>query len=146
MQQWSFSFYLSIPGAAIGSSGLIINAIPFGTDQMLGASSEEISSFIHWFVWDMYTGIASGYFMVNGLHCTSMGDSICSSGHFHFTSVFQICSSGHFHFTHQKIVYSSTTVKPLNKGHVGNGSLVPCREVVLFSVGLFLNKVIKTNT
>ena len=132
MQQWSFSFYLSIPGAAIGSSGLIINAIPFGTDQMLGASSEEISSFIHWFVWDMYTGIASGYFMVNGLHCTSMGDSICSSGH--------------FHFTHQKIVYSSTTVKPLNKGHVGNGSLVPCREVVLFSVGLFLNKVIKTNT
>ena len=137
MQQWSFSFYLSIPGAAIGSSGLIINAIPFGTDQMLGASSEEISSFIHWFVWDMYTGIASGYFMVNGLHCTSMGDSICSSGHFHFTSVFQICSSGHFHFTHQKIVYSSTTVKPLNKGHVGNGSLVPCREVVLFSVVFF---------
>ena len=45
----------------------------------------------------------------------------------------------------KKIVYSSTTVKPLNKGHIGNGSLVPCREVVLFSVGLFLNKVIKTN-
>ena len=52
-----------------------MNAVPFGTDQMLEASSEEISSFIHWFVWAMYTGIASGYFMVNGLHCTSMGDS-----------------------------------------------------------------------
>ena len=34
-------------GTAIGSSGFIVNAVPFGTDQMLGASSEEISSFIH---------------------------------------------------------------------------------------------------
>ena len=31
----------------IGSPGLIVSAVPFGTDQMLGASSEEISSFIH---------------------------------------------------------------------------------------------------
>ena len=61
-------------GTAIGSSGFIVNAVPFGTDQMLGASSEEISSFIHWFFWAMYTGIASGYFVVNGLHCTGMGD------------------------------------------------------------------------
>ena len=58
----------------IGSTGLIVNAVPFGTDQMLGASSEEISSFIHWFVWAMYTGIASGYFVVNSLHCTGMVD------------------------------------------------------------------------
>ena len=43
--------YISIVVAfmcvTIGSPGLIVNAIPFGTDQMLGASSEEISSFIH---------------------------------------------------------------------------------------------------
>ena len=57
----------------IGSTGLIVNAVPFGTDQMLGASSEEISSFIHWFVWAYYTGRASGY-MVNSLSCTGMGD------------------------------------------------------------------------
>ena len=61
-------------GTAIGLSGFIVNAVPFGTDQMLGASSEEISSFIHWFVWAMYTGIASGYFVVNSLHCTGMED------------------------------------------------------------------------
>ena len=42
-----------------GSSGLIVNAISFGTDQMPGASSDEISAFIHWFAWAMYTGIAS---------------------------------------------------------------------------------------
>ena len=41
----------------IGSARFIVNAFPFGTDQMLGASSEEISAFIHWFVWAMYTGI-----------------------------------------------------------------------------------------
>ena len=58
---------------AIGSTGLIVNAVPFGTDQMLGASSEEISAFIHWFVWAMYTGRASDYFMVNSLQCTGMG-------------------------------------------------------------------------
>ena len=48
-------------GTAIGWSGLMVNAIPFGTDQMLGASSDEISAFIHWFVWAMFTGRASGY-------------------------------------------------------------------------------------
>ena len=58
----------------IGSTGVIVNAVPFGTDQMLGASSEEISAFIHWFVWAMYTGLASGYFVVNSLHCTGLGD------------------------------------------------------------------------
>ena len=65
-------------GTAIGSSGLMVNTIPFGTDQMLGASSEEISAFIHWFVWAMYTGMASGYIVVNSLHCTSMGDDQAS--------------------------------------------------------------------
>ena len=65
-------------GTAIGSSGLMVNTIPFGTDQMLGASSEEISAFIHWFVWAMYTGMASGYILVNSLHCTGMGDDQAS--------------------------------------------------------------------
>ena len=55
----------------IGSTGLIVNAIPFGIDQMLGESSEEITAFIHWFVWAMYVGLASGY-MINLLPCTSM--------------------------------------------------------------------------
>ena len=58
---------------AIGSTGFIVNAVPFGTDQMLGASSEELSSFIHWFVWAMYTGIASSY-IVNFFPCIGMGD------------------------------------------------------------------------
>jgi len=43
-----------------GLSELIVNAVPFGTDQMPGASSEEISAFIYWFTWATYTGTASG--------------------------------------------------------------------------------------
>ena len=31
----------------IGSTGLIVNAVPLGTDQLLGTPSEEISSFAH---------------------------------------------------------------------------------------------------
>ena len=67
------SVVVAYASVTIGSTGLIVNAIPFGTDQMLGASSEEISAFIHWFVWAMYAGLASGY-MVNFLPCTGMGD------------------------------------------------------------------------
>jgi len=56
--------YISAVAAYIcvttGSSGLIVNAVSFGTDQMQGASSEEISAFIYWFVWAVYTGVASG--------------------------------------------------------------------------------------
>jgi len=42
-----------------GSSGLIVNAVSFGTDQMQGASSEEMSAFIHWFAWAVYTSAVS---------------------------------------------------------------------------------------
>ena len=29
-------------------------------------------------------------------------------------------------------MWVTNTVKPLNKGHIGDGPFVPCREVVLF--------------
>ena len=74
-----FSIVIAYACAIIGSTGLIVNVVPFGTDQMLGASSEEISAFVHWFVWAYYTGQASGY-MVNVLSCTVMeGDQILVS-------------------------------------------------------------------
>ena len=39
----------------IGSTELIVNAVPFnGTDQLLGASSEEISAFVHWACWALH--------------------------------------------------------------------------------------------
>lgn len=35
----------------MGTAGYHVNVIPFGIDQMEGASGEEISSFIHWYYW-----------------------------------------------------------------------------------------------
>ena len=40
----------------IGFTAFIVNALPFGTDQMPDASSEEISAFIHWFVFAIFSG------------------------------------------------------------------------------------------
>ena len=41
----------------IGGVGLYeSNAIQFGMDQMLEASSEELSSFIHWYYWSVHLG------------------------------------------------------------------------------------------
>ena len=40
----------------IGHSAFIVNAVPFGTDQMLDASTDEISAFIYWLVWSFYLG------------------------------------------------------------------------------------------
>ena len=57
---WLGSVCVTIKSSGPKSIGLIANAIPFGTDQMLGASSEDISAFIHWFVLAMYTGLTSG--------------------------------------------------------------------------------------
>ena len=42
--------------AAMGCSIFVVNVLPFGTDQMLDASTEEISAFIHWLVWSFYVG------------------------------------------------------------------------------------------
>ena len=70
--------YISAVAAYIcvttGSSGLIVNAISFGTDQMQGASSEEISAFIHWFAWAAYTGMVSSSVITLNSCCGLRGD------------------------------------------------------------------------
>ena len=57
----SILYYSVIVFAAIvftlGSSALVVNVVPFGTDQMLDASAEEISAFIHWLIWSSAVGI-----------------------------------------------------------------------------------------
>lgn len=36
---------------AVGLAGYHVNVIPFGIDQMEGASGEQIASFVHWYYW-----------------------------------------------------------------------------------------------
>ena len=40
----------------IGYTAFFVNVVPFGMDQMLEASAEEISAFIHWFIFAFYAG------------------------------------------------------------------------------------------
>lgn len=52
---------LLIPGI-IGLSMFEANAIQFGMDQLLEASSEQLSSFIHWYYWLSHVGhLVFGY-------------------------------------------------------------------------------------
>ena len=50
---------LTIPGilSVLLSLGLFkANAIQFGMDQLLESSSDQLSSFIHWYYWSSYVG------------------------------------------------------------------------------------------
>lgn len=54
-----------------GYSGITVIALPFGTDQMLEAPSEEISAYVHWFVWTWFAGEGLSS-LVGFLSCTSL--------------------------------------------------------------------------
>ena len=47
-----------------GLAGFHVNILPFGTDQLLEASSEEISAFVHWLFWAWNVGILIGQVML----------------------------------------------------------------------------------
>ena len=48
----------------IGSGMYESNAIQFGMEQMLESSSEQLSSFIHWYFWCASVGIPIIYYMI----------------------------------------------------------------------------------
>ncbi len=45
---------------SIGLSAYAVNTLQFGIDQMPDASSDELSAYIHWFVWVFFAGDLSG--------------------------------------------------------------------------------------
>ncbi len=45
---------------SFGLSAYMVNAVQFGIDQMPEASSDELSAFIHWFVWVMFAAELTG--------------------------------------------------------------------------------------
>ena len=42
--------------AIVGKGMFESTAIKFGTDQMIEASSNQLSTFIHWYYWSLYIG------------------------------------------------------------------------------------------
>ena len=66
--QFEENYHQDLIGGMIIVSGLIglglyeANAIQFGMDQMLEASSERLSSFIHWYIWCVNVGSLITYY------------------------------------------------------------------------------------
>ena len=48
------------------------NAIQFGMDQMLEASSRKLSSFIHWYHWSLHLGPLMIFYILLALVATEM--------------------------------------------------------------------------
>ena len=59
----------------IGLAGFHTNVFPFGTDQMLGASAQELTVFIHWYYWTEYIGFGIVYTFGLGCELASHGET-----------------------------------------------------------------------
>jgi len=51
-------FPLAIVIMNLGLAGFKANIIPFGTDQLMDAPSDQLSAYVHWFVWTLYFSVA----------------------------------------------------------------------------------------
>ena len=60
---------------AIGFGGFQANVIQFGIDQLCDASSNEITSFISWYVWCAYSSQIAVEIVLKGLECAQSGGS-----------------------------------------------------------------------
>ena len=104
-----------------GTAGLGMyeaNAIQFGMDQMLEASSEELSSFIHWYYWSLHIGPLVIFYILIIL-----------------LSNFQNCKIDFDHMTH---IYSGKLFSLLEV-------LTPILQVVITVLGLFTLHCAKKN-
>ena len=48
-------------GYSISQAGIRVNLIPFGVDQMGAASSDQLSSYFHWYYWSRNAGLFIAY-------------------------------------------------------------------------------------
>ena len=48
-------------GNSISLAGIRVNLIPFGVDQMEAASSDQLSSYFHWYYWSRNAGLFIAY-------------------------------------------------------------------------------------
>ena len=76
--------FISSAFAAFGLGGMFTNAIPFGIDQLINASSSEITSFIRWFCWVWYLG---------GVVIDTSMDCICHQYELASHLLFPVCLS-----------------------------------------------------
>ena len=68
-------FIIAGIGVIIVSLELVSTAIQFGMDQMMEASSDQLSTFIHWYNWSCCIGQVISVYILSGVleyfsHCT----------------------------------------------------------------------------
>ena len=139
---WTISFppppirylYIAIIGLILvtGVAGLGMyeaNAIQFGMDQMIEASSEQLSSFIHWYFWCVNVGPLIQYYVAIGMlfHFSDcVFDRNLANG---FTPligwVFLVCSSFQIVLTFSGIVMNSSfktwfSLEETSRNHLKN--------------------------
>ena len=56
--QTAFRYILLLPRFCqwVGCAAYVTNVVPFGTDQILDGSSDEVSAFVNWYVWTWFAG------------------------------------------------------------------------------------------
>ena len=59
--QYVIVLIISILGKSISLAGIRVNLIPFGVDQMGAASSDQLSSYFHWYYWSRNAGLFIAY-------------------------------------------------------------------------------------
>ena len=60
----------------VGFSGFQSNAVQFSLDQLLDSSSEELSLFLHWFVWTGYAGELIIRLLSSASACSTTGEHV----------------------------------------------------------------------
>ncbi len=69
----SVTLFFPVIIAIFGCFAFTVNSIPFGLDQMPDASTEQITAFIHWFVWSVIAG-EFNYHLRSLLHACAQMD------------------------------------------------------------------------
>ena len=73
--------------AIVGKGMFESTVIQFGTDQMIEASSNQLSTFIHWYYWSLYIGNACIDTIITGILIYLSYCQIDSKGHKHLTII-----------------------------------------------------------
>ncbi len=109
----SVSHFFSIIIAVVGIFVFAVNSIPFGLDQMPESSTEQITAFIHWFVWSVFAGLTTGELGSLLYSCTQMDyhntNMICA---FISAVISSIALCTHFTF-HGRLIIEPASKNPV---------------------------------
>ena len=143
-RQFEENYNSVLTGGTFIVSGLIglglyeANAIQFGMDQMLEASSERLSSFIHWYIWCVnlgslitYSAVAVAFYFYE---CAFNGDDIVETTNHFLGYIFVILSCLQILLSTTGIFLTYTSTKCLGIQQTSRNPLKMIVRVLVFAV------------